>query len=182
MPMLVLPSPGHPPVGCWNHLPKTQKDQSTHPSASHPTVSPHSLENKGQIPYCFYFSFHCFFFWSCKTNICSLHRIVKIQEILLWWFSCSVMSNSLWPHGLQHTMVPYSSPSPRAYSNSCPLSQWWHPTISSPVIPFSSCPQSFPASGSFPVSQLFASGGQSIGASVSASVLPKNIQGWFPLG
>ena len=169
-------------MGCWNHLPKTQKDQSTHPSASHPAMSPHSVGNKGQIPYCFYFSFHCFFFWSCKTNIYSLHKIVKIQEILFLWFSHSVMSNSLWPHELQHTMVPYPSPSPGAYSNSCPLSQWWHPTISSPVIPFSSCPQSFPASGFFPVSQLFASGGQSIGASIPASVLPKNIQGWFPLG
>ena len=130
---------------------------------------------------CFYFSFHCFFFWSCKTNIYSLHKIVKIQEILFLWFSHSVMSNSLWPHELQHTMVPYPSPSPGAYSNSCPSSRWCHPTIASSVIPFSHL-QAFPASGSFPVSQLFASGGQSIGASIPASVLPKNIQGWFPLG
>ena len=94
----------------------------------------------------------------------------------------SFVSNSLWPHELQHKRLPCPSPTPRVYSNSCPLSQWCHTTISSSVTPFSSWPQSFPASGSFPVSQLFTSGGQSIGASVSASVLPMNIQGWFPLG
>ena len=97
-------------------------------------------------------------------------------------FSRSVMSSSLWPHGLQQARPPWSSPTPGAYSNSCPLSQWCHPTISSSVIPFSSCPQSFPASGSFPMSQFFPSGGQSIGVSASASVLPMNIQDWFPLG
>ena len=79
-------------------------------------------------------------------------------------------------------LPPCPSPTPGAYSNSCPSSRWCHPTISSSVVPFSSCPQSFPASGSFQVSQFFASGGQSIGVSVSASVLPMNIQGWFPLG
>ena len=92
------------------------------------------------------------------------------------------MSNSLWPHGLQHTRLPCPSPSPRVHENSCPLSQWCHPTISSSVVPFSSDLQSFPASGSFPLSWLFASGGQSIGASASASVLPMNIQDWFSLG
>ena len=97
-------------------------------------------------------------------------------------FSCSVMSNSLWPHGLQHASPPCPSPTPRVYPNSCPLSQWCHPTISSSVIPFSSCLQSFPASGSFPMSQLFASGGQPIGVSASASVLPMNTQDWSPLG
>ena len=91
------------------------------------------------------------------------------------------MSNSLWPHGLQHARLPGSSLSPRACS-SYPMSQWCHPTISSSVASFSSCPQSFLASGSFPMSQLFQSGGQSIGASASASVLPMNIQDWFPLG
>ena len=89
------------------------------------------------------------------------------------------MSDSLRPHGLQHSRP---SPTPRVYSNSCPLSQWCHPTISSSVIPFYSCPQSFPASGSFQMSQFFASGGQSIGFSASASVLPMNIQDWFPSG
>ena len=92
------------------------------------------------------------------------------------------MSNSLRPHGLQHARPPCPSPTPRVYSNSRPLSQWCHPTISSSVIPFYSCLQSFPASGSFQMSQFFASGGQSIGASASASVLPMNIQDWFPLG
>ena len=97
-------------------------------------------------------------------------------------FSHSVMSNSLRPHGLQHTRLPCPSPTPEAYSNSCPLSQWCHPTISSSVIPFSSRLQSFPASGSFLVSQFFTSGGQIIRVSASASVLPMNIQDWFPLG
>ena len=97
-------------------------------------------------------------------------------------FRLSVMPDSLRPHGLQHTRIPCPSPTPRAYSNSCPLIQWCHSTISSFVIPFSSCLQSFPASGSFQMSQFFVSGGQSIGVSVSASVLPMNIQDWFPLG
>ena len=96
-------------------------------------------------------------------------------------FSRSVMSDSLRPHGLQHARPPCPSPTPRAYSNSSPLSRWCHPTISSSVIPFSSCLQSFPALGSFPVSQFFTSGGQTIGVSASASVLPMNIQNWFPL-
>ena len=95
-------------------------------------------------------------------------------------FSRSVMSNSLWPCGLQDTRPPCPSPTPRVHPNPCPLSPWCHPAISSSVVPFSSCPQSFPASGSFPMSRLFTSGGQSIRA--SASVLPMNIQGWFPLG
>ena len=97
-------------------------------------------------------------------------------------FSHSVVSNSLWPHGLQHARPPYPSPTPGVYSNSCPLSPWCHPTIWSSVVTFSSRLQSFPASGSFQVSQFFASGGQGIGVSASASVLPMNIQDWFPLG
>ena len=96
-------------------------------------------------------------------------------------FSCSVVSNSLRPHELQHARPPCPSPTPRVYPNSCPLSHWCHPTSSSSVVPFS-CPQSFPASGSFPMSQLFASGGQSIGVSASTSVLPVNTQDWSPLG
>ena len=96
-------------------------------------------------------------------------------------FSRSIIPIFLWPHGLQHARPPCPSSSPWAYPNSRPSSRWCHPTISSSVIPFSSCLQSFPASGSFPVSQLFASDGQSTGASASASVLPMNIQGWFPL-
>ena len=97
-------------------------------------------------------------------------------------FSHSVMSNSLWPQGVQHTRPLCPSPTLRACSNSCPLSRWCHPTISSSVVPFSSRLQSFPESGSFPVSQCFASGGQSIGTSASASVLSMNIQDWFPIG
>ena len=89
-------------------------------------------------------------------------------------FSSSVMSNSLWPHESQHARPPCPSPTPRVYPNSCPSSQWCHPAISSSVVPFSSCPQSPPASGSFPMSQLFAWGSQSIGVSTSASVLPMN--------
>ena len=92
------------------------------------------------------------------------------------------MSNSLWPHGLQHARLPCPSPTPEACSNSCSSSQWCHPTISSSVVPFSSCPQSFPASGSFPMSQFFASGGQRNGVSASASVFPMSIQDWFSLG
>ena len=100
--------------------------------------------------------------------------------LLLFLFNCSVLSYSLQPHGLQHARLPCPSQSPRVCSDSSPLSQWCHPTISLSLIPFSSCLQSFPASESFPVSQLFTSGGQIIGA--SASVLLMNIQGWFPLG
>ena len=92
------------------------------------------------------------------------------------------MPDSLWPHELQHARSACPSPTPGAYPNSCPLSRWCHRTISSSVIPFSSCPQSFPASGFFPMSQLFASGGHSIGVSASSSVLPMNTQDWSPLG
>ena len=104
-----------------------------------------------------------------------------VHVISLLQFSRSVVSDSLRPHGLQHARPPCTSPTPGACSNSCPSSQWCHPFISSSVIPFSSCLQSFLASGSFPMSQFFASGGQSIGVSASASVLLMNIQDWFPL-
>ena len=96
-------------------------------------------------------------------------------------FSCLIVSDSLQPHELQHARTPCPSPTPGVYSNSCLLSQWYHPTISSSVIPFSSCLQSFPTSRSFQMSQLFASGGQSIGISASTSVLSMNIQDWSPL-
>ena len=103
--------------------------------------------------------------------------------------SCSVVSDHLWPHGLQHARLPCPSPTPRAHSNSCSSSRWYHPTISSSVVPFSSYLQSFPAYGSFPRSQFFTSGGQTIGVSASASILPMNIQSglisfrvdWFDL-
>ena len=105
-----------------------------------------------------------------------------ISLFVLSQFSRSGVSDSLHTHGLQHARPPCPSPTPGVYSNSCPLSPWCHPTISSSVVPFSSCLQSFPASGSFQMSQFFASGGQSIGVSASASVLPMYIQDWFPLG
>ena len=108
-----------------------------------------------------------------------LYLLYYIQSVQ---FSHSVMSSSLQPHGLPHTRLPCPSPTPRAYSNSCPSSQRCHPTMSSSVIPFSSCLQSFPASGSFPMSQFLTSDGPNIGFSASASVLPMNIQDLFPLG
>ena len=109
--------------------------------------------------------------WSRCTFPCCPHSVQ---------FSCSVVSVSLWPHGLQHARLPCPSPTPGANSNLCPSSQWCHPTTSSSVVPFSSRLQSFSASGSFLMSQLFTSGGQSIGVSASASLLPVNIQDWFP--
>ena len=110
---------------------------------------------------------------------CLVHSKRSIRILL---FTHSVVSDSFQPCGLQHSRLPCPSPSPGACSNSCPVHQWCHSTISSSVVPFSSCLQPFPASGSFLMSQFFASDGQSIGASVSAAVLPVNIQGWFPLG
>ena len=113
--------------------------------------------------------------WSQKFG-----RIGRWHLLLL--FSSSVVSNSLQPRELQHSRLSCPSPCPRTCSNSCPLGWWCHPTISSSVIPYSSCVQSFPASGSLLISWFFTSGGQIIGASASASILPINIQGWFPLG
>ena len=113
------------------------------------------------------------------------HQLLDVGHngsIYISSFSCSVMPDSLQPDEPQHARPPCPLPTPRVYPNSCPLSRWCHPTISSSVIPFSSRPQSFSALGSFPMSQLFASGGQSNGVSASASVLPMNIQDWFPLG
>ena len=107
---------------------------------------------------------------------------MEIYLVISVQFRCSVMSDSLRPHELQHARPPCPSPTPRVHPNSCPLTQWCHPTISSSVVPFSSCSQFFPASGSFQMSQLFASGGQSIGVLASTSVPPMNTQGWSPLG
>ena len=111
-----------------------------------------------------------------------LHSVLKSSSYDISQFSHSVMSDCLLPHGLQHSRLPCPSPTHRAYTNSCPSSQWCHPAFSSSVIPFSYHLQSFPASGSFPVSQFFAQSGQSIGISASVSVLPMNIQDWFSLG
>ena len=111
-----------------------------------------------------------------KNMHCLMLLISSVQ------FSHSVASDSLRPHEPQQTRPPCPSPTPGVYPNSCPSSWWCHPAISSSVVTFSSCPQSFPASGSFPMSQLFVSGGQSIGVSASTSVLPMNTQDWSPLG
>ena len=118
-------------------------------------------------------------------NIGSKFRMIQFYYIFQFssvQFSRPVMSDSLRSHELQHARPPCPSPTPLVHSNSCPLSQWFHPAISSSVVPFSSCPQSLPASGSFPIRQLFTWGGQSIGVSASASVLPVNTQDWSPLG
>ena len=116
---------------------------------------------------------------------CSIRKFSTHTQSLIHFqvqFSLSVVSDALWPHGLQLARSPCPSPTPEVYSNSCPLSRRCQPTLSSSVIPFSPCLQSFPKSGSFPMSQFFTWGGQSIGLSSSASVLPMNIQDWFPLG
>ena len=127
--------------------------------------------------------------WSSEPQWVSTRYLIKClcdtdYFKSLWWylvlFSCSVVSNSLQLHGLQHSRLPCPPPSHRVCSNSYPLSRWCNPTISSSVIPFSFCHQPFQASGSFPMGQFFPSGGQSTGVSVSASVLPKSIQNWFP--
>ena len=117
--------------------------------------------------------------WLCNSMDCSMPGFPVLHSVQ---FTLSVMSDSLRPHGLQHARPPCLSPTHRVYSDSCPLSQWCHPTISSSVVPFSSRLQSFPASGSFPMSQFFILGDQSIRVSASASVLPMNIHNWFPLG
>ena len=116
-----------------------------------------------------------------EAAVSSLLEHWLVQQFSSVHFSRSVVSDSLRTRGLQHARLPCPSLTPGACSSSCPLSWWCHPTISSSVSPFSSCLQSFPASGSFPMSQFFTSGSQSIGVSASASVLPMNIQGWFPL-
>ena len=112
----------------------------------------------------------------CKTVYTNQNVFSSVQ------FSHSVVSNSLRPHEPQHARPPCPSPTPGAHPNSCPLNRWCHPTISSSVVPFSSCPQSLPTSRSLQMSQLFTSGGQSIGVSASTSVLPVNTQDWSPLG
>ena len=109
-----------------------------------------------------------------------ISRGLKYYDLSSVQFSCSVVSDSLRPHGLEHVRLPCPSPTPRIYSNLCPLSRWCHPTTSLYVILFSSCLPSFPASGSFQMSQLFTSGGQSIGVSASTSVPPMNTQDWSP--
>ena len=119
---------------------------------------------------------------SILLSIVILSIYIPTNSVSSIQFSCLVVSDSLWPHEPQHTRPPCPSPTARVYPNSCPLSRCSHSTISSSVVPFSSCPQSFPASESFQMSQLFTSVGQSIGVSASTSVLPMNTQDWSPLG
>ena len=120
--------------------------------------------------------------WFRNINRVKSRKDPEVLEVVPIQFSHSIMSDSLWPHESQHARPPCPSPTPGVYSNSCPSSQWYYPAILSSVIPFSSCPQSLPVSGSFPMSQLFAWGGQSTEVSASASVLPMNTQDWSPLG
>ena len=140
---------------------------------SHPHLISNVLQSKNdRVPSCLVFD--------KKVLITAMHVLYILFSSVQ--FSHSVVSNSLRPHELQHPRPPCPSPTPGVYPNPCPLSWWCHPTISSFVVPFGSCLQSFPASGSFPVCQFFASGGQIIGVSASTSVLPMNTQDWSPLG
>ena len=128
-----------------------------------------------------------FLLWSFTFFVKTSHfsQCLQVCQLHLHWVQFSSVTQScltLQPHGLQHTRPLCPSPTPKVYSNSCPLSQWHHPTISSSVVPLASCLQSLPESASFQISQFFASGGQSIGVSASTSVLPMNIQDWPPLG
>ena len=143
-------------VACWNHL--------------------EMLKNTNmRFPFLECWS-NCY---EVGLNFGEIHRWFSVSSVQ---FSHSVVSDSLWPHESQHTRPPCPSPTCGVHSNSCPLSRWCHPAISSSVIPFSSCPRFLPASGSFPMSQLFAWDGQSIGVSASASIRPRNTQDWSPLG
>ena len=123
-----------------------------------------------------------FCLWPISSALNVLFWDAQITGLLSVQFSCSVVSESLWPHEPQHTRPPCPSPTLGVHPNPCPLSWWCHPAISSSVVPFSSCPQSFPASGSFQMSQLFTSGSQSFGVWASTSVLPMKTQDWSPLG
>ena len=128
--------------------------------------------NFSSVKFCFLCAY-VFNLDNCIVNIRYWLTLSSVQSL--------IVSDSLWPHELQHTRPPCPSPTPRVHSNSHPSSWWCHPAISSSVVPFSSCPQSLPASESFPMSQLFPWGGQSTGVSALASFLPKNTQGWSPL-
>ena len=157
-----------------------------------PNTFPTSIPPLGSIPHCLRSKLETLCFHSILCVLLSEDITLHYIFLLIYLspsvqfssvqFSLSVVFNSLWPHEPQHTKPPCPSPTPRVYPNSCPSSWWCHPTISSSIVPFSSCPQSFPASGSFQMSHLSATGGQSIGVSASTSVLPMNTQDWSPLG
>ena len=142
------------------------------------TGVPQKIKNRTTI----WFSNLIFRYLSKENRNSNLKISIYSHYHYIVQFSCSVVSDSLRPYGLKHTRLPCPSPTPGACSNSCPSVRWCHPTISSSLVPFLFHLQSFPASGSFPMSQVFTSGGQCIGVSASASVLPMNIQDWFPLG
>ena len=175
--LFVTPVLQHIRLPCPSPFPGTCSNSCTLSQWCHPTISslvvpfscPQSFPASGSFPE----SWLCIRwpnYWNFSFSISSFQ------------FSRSVMADSLQPHEPQHTRSPCPSPTPGVHPNPCPSSWWCHPTISSSVVPFSSCPQSFPASGSFQMSQLFTSGGQSIGVSASTSVLPMNTQDWSPLG
>ena len=173
-----LPCPSLSPKVCSNSCPLSQWCHSAISSSVIPFSScPQSFPASESFPMCWLFASGSHNFGaSASASVLPMNQLSSIQ------FSHSVISDSLQPHRLQHARLPCPSPTPGACSNSCPSSQWCQPTISSSVVSFSSCLESFPASGSFPVHQFSASGSQIIGASVSASVLPMSIQDWFPLG
>ena len=148
------------------------------------SLCPHMLEGVKELPEVFFIRVLIPFvrvppLWPNYLLKASPPNIITFSSVQ---FSCSVVSDSLQPHVLQHARPPCPSPAPGVHPSSCPLSRWCHPTISSSIVPFSSCPQSFPASESFQMNQLFASGGQSIGVSASTSALPMNTQDQSPLG
>ena len=142
----------------------------------------HDLATKQQHIYESLHLFNYLFNYSYSLSVNIWWPLARVSYGAMLLFSCSVLSNSLQPHGRQHARLSCPSPSPGVHPKSCPLSQWCHPTTSSSVSPFSSCLQSFSVSEPFPMRQFFTSGSQSFGVSALASVLPKNVQDWFPLG
>ena len=159
------------------HFPALEKEMATHSSVLAWTI-PGTGEPGGLLSMGSHRVRHN---WSDLAAAAAALKLPSSHLCILLLFSHAVISDCSWPHGLQHARIPCLSPSPGVCSNSCPLSWWCHPTISSSASLFSSWPQYLPASGSFPMSQFFTSGGQSIGVSASSSVLPTNIQDWFPL-
>ena len=173
----------------WKHYCVTNTDNISHPQKTQTCFTLTTKEVFHLIKILFFFFNRALFIiartWKQSRCPSAEEWIRKFSTYTQWNIQFSSVTQScltVRPHGLQHTRPPCPLPTPRVYPNSCPLSQWCHPTISSSVFPFSSCPQSFPASKSFPMSWLFAWGGQNIGVSASASVLSMNTQDWSPLG
>ena len=185
-----LPCPSLSLTVCSHSCPLSQWCNPTISSSVIPFSScPQSFPTSGSFPMSRLFPIRWPKYWNFSFSISPSNEYSGLISFRIDWPSClpaqfsrSVVSDCLRPHGLQHIRLPCPSPTPRVYPNSCPLSQCGYSTISSSVVPFSACPQSSPASGSFQMSQLFALGGQSIGVSASTSVLPMNTQDWSPLG